>query len=1296
MRKPGFSWRKIVQATADETPDIVVDRQMRELRLQLPRILLGIAVCTAFVGYHFFQTAPIIVAAGMGAYLIYAAVRIFGLRRLNVDAMTAQEKRRRVNTVMTTAIGLGATCSVSAIYFSAYADFGDYVLLTLWTAFCGIGAANAFACVPRVAMMMLGLCIVPFCAVLASTGQEPLIMIGGIMLCAAVVSAVQLSHQGRLIAALCLNEHRMETVARDARDNLRNFIEAASDWAWERDPQGRLTYLSKNFEHITGVDPKSMLGMIALPFAEPFHKGQELDEDIVTAIERREPFRDIRYWLELAGGARRVMSTSGQPKYNDRGDYIGFVGWTSDITKEVQAEQRLVESKERHRDFAQAGGDWNWEIDADLRYTYIAEHSRHIAGVELHRLIGEEIVFSGDGVSEEQWRRFRETVEARKPFTDFVSTFEQPDGKTIWISRSAVPFFDADGAFKGYRGVVKDVTARIAAQNEAAEARRALTESEQRYRDFAESAGDWVWEVDSNLIYVHISERADKVTGYDHAKIIGKRMSFSGEGPIENEWRALRRTVDARKPFARFIDRVRRDDGSAIWIERSGKPVFGKNGAFQGYRGVARDVTARIEARREADEAWRALADQNAHLEKIVRQRTRDIESQTNLLSEVLESMAQGVVVLDDDRKIVECNEKAWRMSGLPGKYWALGADITDVLEVGMQHNVYEFASVEEYFDACEETLENGRVFRAVRRQKDGRIVEENIQPRPSGGVVVTYSDITETQQREDELRALTEELVDSRDAAQAANRAKSEFLANMSHEIRTPMNGVIGMASLLLDTRLTRKQKDMAQIIVRSGDALLTIINDILDLSRLEAGKLRLACEPFNLRSAIEDVASLLTLRVEEKGLELMVRYQPDLGEHFVGDPGRLRQIVTNLLGNAVKFTEAGHVLIDVSGRHRGEIAHIEISVTDTGCGVSENDLQRIFEDFEQADASANRRHDGAGLGLAISSRMVEAMGGLMSVKSTLGEGSTFAFRLPLTIDEAAHETAQPEPGLFAQQRALIVDDNAVNRTILGEQLASWGLQSDAAADAQSALAALKARDYAVAILDFQMPQADGVTLARRIKRDPALAATPLILLTSAGRKGDPAGLAGDLFSAYLVKPARGSLLLDSIMSAFKDGAVNALRSVAARAEPMGQIEHRTPAADGFALDVLVAEDNVVNQMVVRAMLEKLGCRVTIAANGAEAIKAHDARDFDVILMDISMPEIDGAEATRRIRAMEEKAGAHTPIIGVTAHAMHEDRQRCLDLGMDDYLPKPVKQDALAATLAKWTVSAGKTVAAQ
>ena len=656
-------------------------------------------------------------------------------------------------------------------------------------------------------------------------------------------------------------------------------------------------------------------------------------------------------------------------------------------------------------------------------------------------------------------------------------------------------------------------------------------------------------------------------------------------------------------------------------------------------------------------------------------------------LDEVIESMGGGLVVFDENFIVVKSNQDAVRLSGLPPSLWAPGANIIDTLSVGIKHGVYLYESVDAYQADMVDNLNRFGIFRTTRKQKDGLIISETIRRRPSGGCVAIYTDITEVSERQRKLERLSQELREQTYAAEAANRAKSEFLANMSHEIRTPMNGVIGMASLLLNTNLTEKQREMAGVIVSSGDSLLTIINDILDFSKLEAGKLRIDSNPFDLRKAIEDVTSLLSHRVHAQGLELMIRYQPDLDTKFVGDVGRIRQIVTNLLGNAIKFTESGHVLIEVSGRPRGETTEIEIAVTDTGCGIPASKLDTIFEEFEQVDSSASRRHDGAGLGLAITKRIVTAMNGSIVARSTLKEGSTFSVKLPLKIDESAKIFAPPNPALFSNVHAIIVDDNATNRMILTEQLKSWGIPADAFPAAADGLAAMKTNakggnKYNLGIFDFQMPAMNGVEMATAVKDDASIASTPLILLTSAGPKGAPSETVETLFDAYLVKPARASMLLDAIANILHESAVEAALETAASLTTQPADDKNSEPA----IDILVAEDNVVNQMVVKAMLENLNCTIRIAENGLEAVEMYSVATPDIVLMDVSMPEMDGFEATAEIRKIQERENLFRPIIGVTAHAMREDRESCLNNGMDDYLPKPIKEEALQKALRHWT----------
>nr|MDQ2705686.1 response regulator [Pseudomonadota bacterium] len=537
---------------------------------------------------------------------------------------------------------------------------------------------------------------------------------------------------------------------------------------------------------------------------------------------------------------------------------------------------------------------------------------------------------------------------------------------------------------------------------------------------------------------------------------------------------------------------------------------------------------------------------------------------------------------------------------------------------------------------------------------------------------------------------------------AEAADRAKSEFLANMSHEIRTPMNGVLGMAELLTRTELTPRQKTFTDVIAKSGNALLTIINDILDFSKINAGQLTLDPEPFRLAEAIEDVAALVSARVAEKNLELIVRIDPRLPAFVVGDVGRFRQIVTNMVGNAVKFTDKGHVLVDVSGETIDGIVQIKVRVEDTGIGIPADKLSNVFEKFAQVDGSSTRRHEGTGLGLAIAARLIDLMGGKIGLESEVGQGSIFWFTAPMP----AHEATVPDatvPVDVTGARVLVIDDNPVNREILLEQLRSWGFDCAAAESGAIGLAFL---DRAVqlgaavdcVILDYQMPGMNGADVAKAMCSDVRTASIPVVLLTSVDQVDFARMVLEYGIAAHLTKPARSAALLGTVIAAIQKarsqvGRGEFVREAGERSLPAPIVqlparasgEAAAPARPDGPLDILVAEDNEVNQMVFGQILSGLGLSFRIAGNGRTAVEMHRALKPKLVLMDVSMPEMNGYEATRAIREAEAADGVRTPIVGVTAHALKGDREKCLEAGMDDYLPKPVSPDRLGAKIANW-----------
>jgi two-component system sensor histidine kinase/response regulator len=565
---------------------------------------------------------------------------------------------------------------------------------------------------------------------------------------------------------------------------------------------------------------------------------------------------------------------------------------------------------------------------------------------------------------------------------------------------------------------------------------------------------------------------------------------------------------------------------------------------------------------------------------------------------------------------------------------------------------------------------------RTVHVQNFGRIILDE-KGHPSRLLGVSW-DISEEVNASELLRQQTE-------AAQAASRAKSHFLANVSHEIRTPMNGIIGMTGLLLDTELDRTQRDYAETIRSSADSLLTVINDILDFSKIEAGKLELESIEMDLRANVEDVGTAMAFQAATKGLELIVNVEPEITGRVLGDPQRLRQCLVNLVGNAIKFTKRGEIVIEVrSQRTSGAVPLISFEVRDTGIGIAKPTLATLFQPFVQADSSTTRHFGGTGLGLSIVRRLIELMGGEIGVSSEVGVGSRFYFTLPLKAAETI--PAEQRTPVDAGGRILIVDDNVTNQRVLSAQLVHAGYSVTTVSSGAAALDELKAataaeQPFDMVITDFQMPDMDGAMLGERIICVPALTNTRLVMLTSLDRHGDTPRLAALGFAAYLTKPVRVKELLDAVARVMSGGP----RQWQMETQPMITLNMLTQstAQRRFSGHVLLVEDNFVNQKVAVRFLERLGCTVEVASNGAEGVEACRRRRFDIVLMDLQMPVMDGMAATRKIREWETTE--HTPIVALTANAMTGDRELCEMAGMDGYLTKPIEVERLRDILTKF-----------
>jgi two-component system, sensor histidine kinase and response regulator len=849
--------------------------------------------------------------------------------------------------------------------------------------------------------------------------------------------------------------------------------------------------------------------------------------------------------------------------------------------------------------------------------------------------------------------RFRKEIEERGFVTDFEWRAVRKDGTQRLCLFSSSVWKDRDGNILGYQSIIRDIT-------EKREAERSLAESEQKHKDlYAESkkaehryrslldcSPDAIVIYDSAGKPIYLNESFTRMFGWALPELQGSQIPFVPESEREATMRTVQRVISQGSTESGIETKRLTRDGRTLEINLSASGYFDDNRAYDGMLVILRDVTAQ------------------RHAEHALKQAHEIASIEAGKLRSMIEGMDEGVIVANAEDTITEVNRWFLQKTGTT-RDSVVGRSMWDF------HLKPDLAErVRTLIDDFRSGLK--RDAWAINRPLLDMHVSLRVQPILDGdvykGAILNVIDVT------DQVKARID--------AEHANRAKSEFLANMSHEIRTPMNGIIGMTELALGTALSAEQREYLESVKISADSLLALINDILDFSKMEAGKFELICCDFSLRDCVGNTMNTLAVQAHRKGLELTYRIPADVPDTVAGDPGRLRQILVNLVGNAIKFTTEGEV--DVSVEATQETDHelaLHFSIADTGVGIPPDRQSGVFNAFEQVDGSTTREHGGTGLGLAITSHLVELMDGRIWLESEPDKGSTFHYTARFgVVRQPAHASAS-DSGLDLQRlRVLVVDDNATNRRILEETLLNWGMLPTSVEDGPAALEAIRnatnnQTPYELVLIDYMMPKMNGFELAERINQEPQLTSKKIIMLTSGGERGDASRCAELGIAAYLMKPVKQADLRHAIVMTLK-------RSSDEQPQPL--ITRHTVREAKRRLHILLAEDNVVNQKFAVRLLEKMGHIVSVAQNGKQVMTALEEQTFHLILMDVQMPEIDGLQTTRLIRSQEQGTDYHVPIVAMTAHAMKGDKERCLDAGMDGYVSKPINAENLFDVIEK------------
>jgi PAS domain S-box-containing protein len=1056
---------------------------------------------------------------------------------------------------------------------------------------------------------------------------------------------------------------------RASQRQLADIIDFLPDATLAIDKEGHVIIWNRAMENMTGIPAAEMIGKGDCAYTVPFygvarkqlmHLVLEDDREIVarypTITREGETLVTEVFCPALDNNQGAWIFAKATPLHDQFGNISGAIEILRDITERNRAETQLREERYRMANIIQGTNVGTWEWNVQTGETIFNDIWAGIVGYTLDELAPVSIrtweVLTHPDDLKQAGELLERHFNGESAFYDCKIRMKHKDGHWVWVhDRGQVMTRTSDDKPLMMFGTHADITTQKRAEEELRETNEYLD----NLFNYA-NAPIIVW--DPLFSITRFNRAFEFLTGRTAQEVIGHSLEILFPPTmVESSMELIKKTL-AGERWETVEIAIQHRDGAVRTLLWNSATLFMPGGKTPlATIAQGQDITERRRAELE-------------------------IKDGREMLRLILDTTAEAIYGIDMDGCCTFCNRACLDILGYDSQEELLGRNMHDQIHhtlpdgspfpiaecrIFKAFQLGENAHVDDEFLWRKDGTPFPSEYWSYPQWQDGRIV----------GAVITFLDITE-RKRHDLI------IEQARDAAESANRAKSEFLANMSHEIRTPMNGVIGMTGLLLDTELNDEQRRYAETVRASGESLLGVINDILDFSKIEAGKLELEMLDFDLRALLDDFAAILAVRAQEKGIEFICAVAPDVPAYLRGDPGRLRQILTNLTGNAVKFTHQGEIVVRASLVSESHVeAVLRFSIKDTGIGIPVEKQELMFQKFTQADASTTRRYGGTGLGLAISKQLADMMDGELGVLSEEGAGSEFWFTVRLGKQAERQRPVAP-PADIQGAHVLVVDDSATNREIVLAQFAAWGLRAEAAPDGPTALQALcHARDagdaFRAAILDMQMPGMDGAALARAIKSDETLKDTRLILLTSLGQRGDARKMEDAGFDAYLTKPARQSELFECLCVVVGD-----------RKEPhRGRhivTRHTVRELRRGGARILLAEDNITNQQVALGILRKMGLRADAVANGAEALKALEAVPYDLVLMDVQMPEMDGIEATRAIRDPRTAVLHHDiPIIAMTAHVMKGDRECCLDAGMNDYIAKPVNPQSLAEALDRW-----------